>query len=1188
MRNPIQKNYRKLLCTFMVHVLVIQLLMIFPISAFAAESGITGDVSWSLDGGVLTVSGTGAMADYSSKEETPWYAYISDIESVVISEGVYHVGTHAFDGCTNLSSVSFPETLYRIDQYSFYGCTSLTEITIPRYTHEICYGAFGNSGLTKVTVLSRAVEYVENENYETALTFPSTAVFYCTYGETEYFCQNNNLTYHIIEDELLIKADSGNSTYDFIYNDYVVANLWKATKAQSGAEGDIVLDYTFTVDADEVKNEHNLMADSDSQKISPDNDNGGEIKLEVSLSFEDEYYNFSGARNTAYYGYRETDPIGRENTNYNKWEVSEGENPFITITPSGKTATVTVKGTVKELYEFATKDLEEELKDYKAINAMSLSIRVEGITYRPSSNWNYLNEDKKTQPEYRYVGLYDAHARYAETERLGPRTLETKNYITDTPHAEISGFMEPTKKNYLWSYEIQRISRDYVEELDRNPGDGGYEDDIFFEEYNGITYGHVRGEYDAGEVNTMKIADFITEENSDFINSLIGVTASGLGGEVMIMADCSVILTFPDGETKTLYVSACEETTFLVSPCMHSCKRCGLCTSDEMLHCNTMEWFEFRCICEEPQPDTVVTEVAPENKISFENNTWNEELTLNVVYVDVEESKESDYIRHIGDYVDIKNTVMLFDASLTTEYGPYIMNQWGGEEENVTVTVNVGVEIADLIDKGEAELCHIAKGTSEVVPCEADTANGTITFNTMSLSPFAIVKTKDFQHYGKAFLTDAQKSVYEALETGITNCDESIPVDRELGLKIEDIRPVIEMFLADHPGYFWFPGSYTYSHYSGIVASIIPKYTMAGSAATKTQIEEAKDVYEAKLDAVIDEMETKLSDPTDYERALWLHDKVAEIVTYEYGPNHQTAYGALVDQKAVCAGYAELYQALLLEAGIPAWSVKGASINPVTQEVQNHEWNLLWIDDSCVYADVTWDDQMDEIFHIYFARDITGMNPEHALNSSYSDKIPECVHGKCDKYTYYDKVENKHILTEEVTADMLAEIMTEQIEGKSFVTMLYAPNDEMLNSFNAWLNEDGNVGELVGKLIPSSGYSYIYWENIMGNSVLGEEIHLHIEKIAQNTEVTVSEDEVNGACNAVVSLGVNDYDNTNARAIVTYYDQNGTSMKKDIETIDVNGKFTMDIPTGAKKFKAMIIDITNMKPLCSAGVIELN
>lgn len=451
-----------------------------------------------------------------------------------------------------------------------------------------------------------------------------------------------------------------------------------------------------------------------------------------------------------------------------------------------------------------------------------------------------------------------------------------------------------------------------------------------------------------------------------------------------------------------------------------------------------------------------------------------------------------------------------------------------------------------------------------------------------------VLTAADFQHYGKAFLTDAQKSVYEALETGITNCDESIPVNTELGLKIEDIRPVIEMFLADHPGYFWFPGSFSYSHYSDIVASIKPQYTMAGVTATKTQIEQAKDIYEAKLDAVIDEMETKLTNPTDYQKALWLHDKVAEIVTYEYGPNHQTAYGALVEEKAVCAGYAELYQALLLEAGIPAWSVKGVSINPVTQEVQNHEWNLLWIDGNCVYADVTWDDQMDEIFHIYFARDITGMNPEHALNNNYSDKIPECVPGKCDKYTYYDKVENKHILTEEVTAEMLADIMAEQIEGKSFVTMLYAPNDEMLNSFNTWLSEEENVRELVRKLIPSGSYSYIYWENIMGNNVLGEEIHLHIEKIGPNTEVTVTKDTLNGACNAVVSLGKNDYDNTNARAIVTYYDQNGTTMKKDIKTINVNGKFSPDIPTGAKKFKAMIIDITNMKPLCSAGVIELD
>ena len=50
----------------------------FAISSFA-QSGTTGPLTWSLSGGTLIISGTGAMPDYttSSPTQAPWYAYRS-------------------------------------------------------------------------------------------------------------------------------------------------------------------------------------------------------------------------------------------------------------------------------------------------------------------------------------------------------------------------------------------------------------------------------------------------------------------------------------------------------------------------------------------------------------------------------------------------------------------------------------------------------------------------------------------------------------------------------------------------------------------------------------------------------------------------------------------------------------------------------------------------------------------------------------------------------------------------------------------------------------------------------------------------------------------------------------------------------------------------------------------------------
>ena len=88
----------------------------------------SGDCRVELDGGVLTVSGSGAMADYSDENPTPLSRFpeIADtVTSVVIGEGVTAIGDRAFAGFANLSSVQIPSTLTRIGDSAFEDCVSL-------------------------------------------------------------------------------------------------------------------------------------------------------------------------------------------------------------------------------------------------------------------------------------------------------------------------------------------------------------------------------------------------------------------------------------------------------------------------------------------------------------------------------------------------------------------------------------------------------------------------------------------------------------------------------------------------------------------------------------------------------------------------------------------------------------------------------------------------------------------------------------------------------------------------------------------------------------------------------------------------------------------------------------------------------------------------------------------------------
>ena len=128
--------------------------------ATSGNCGATEDdkVTWSFDSdtGVLTISGTGAMADWKAHGKNastacgneaanvsdttcevsdcylnrPWQSYKDQITKVVIKQGVTTIGSHAFFLCSNLESVSIPEGVTTIEDRAFWQ-TSLKNITIP-------------------------------------------------------------------------------------------------------------------------------------------------------------------------------------------------------------------------------------------------------------------------------------------------------------------------------------------------------------------------------------------------------------------------------------------------------------------------------------------------------------------------------------------------------------------------------------------------------------------------------------------------------------------------------------------------------------------------------------------------------------------------------------------------------------------------------------------------------------------------------------------------------------------------------------------------------------------------------------------------------------------------------------------------------------------------------------------------
>ena len=129
-----------------------------PLSAGAAETGsasagskvaegTTGDCAWELDSwGTLTVSGSGATADYTSNDQ-PWAAYAGDIQSIEVSDGVTALGKFVFANLSKVDYVFLADSVTSIGQGAFSKCSKLSNLKHGDNIASIGGTAFANTKL---------------------------------------------------------------------------------------------------------------------------------------------------------------------------------------------------------------------------------------------------------------------------------------------------------------------------------------------------------------------------------------------------------------------------------------------------------------------------------------------------------------------------------------------------------------------------------------------------------------------------------------------------------------------------------------------------------------------------------------------------------------------------------------------------------------------------------------------------------------------------------------------------------------------------------------------------------------------------------------------------------------------------------------------------------------------------------
>ena len=123
---------------------------------------------------------------------------------------------------------------------------------------------------------------------------------------------------------------------------------------------------------------------------------------------------------------------------------------------------------------------------------------------------------------------------------------------------------------------------------------------------------------------------------------------------------------------------------------------------------------------------------------------------------------------------------------------------------------------------------------------------------------------------------------------------------------------------------------------------------------TKEDIEEYETLIEQAKNAIISSVQGQ----SDYQKIKYIHNYLIDTIQYQDDltqNNIYDIYGALVEKRCVCEGYAKAFQYLMNEIGIENTIVIGTGTNSRNQ-TENHAWNYVKLKGQWYAIDVTWDD----------------------------------------------------------------------------------------------------------------------------------------------------------------------------------------------------------------------------------------
>lgn len=215
-----------------------------------------------------------------------------------------------------------------------------------------------------------------------------------------------------------------------------------------------------------------------------------------------------------------------------------------------------------------------------------------------------------------------------------------------------------------------------------------------------------------------------------------------------------------------------------------------------------------------------------------------------------------------------------------------------------------------------------------------------------------------------ALLNEEEKEIYYDILEASNVYQEEVVI--ESIITPDELKKIFYSVLYDHPEIFWVKNSYEYLTFENDnkIFSINLKYID-----TMENMEFMKEQFDNTVNSIVNDA---LNYGSDIEKEKYVHDTLANMIIYdENSKDDQSAYGALVNKRAVCTGYAKAFQIIMMKLNMPTFLIVGVADN------ESHAWNLILLNGDYYNVDVTWDDQVWGIIYDYYNLNDLEISKDH-------------------------------------------------------------------------------------------------------------------------------------------------------------------------------------------------------------------